>query len=93
VADQPLIKYQLKLQKDPDELKKFKAGGETARASMRAHDVPEGVHEALLGGHEEKIVHALNREMLEGAAPPANFGGDGTWNMTHFRAPQPNGGA
>jgi len=93
VADQPLINYQLTLQNDPDELKKFKAGGETARASMRAHDVPEDIHEALLAGHEEKIIHALHREVLEGAAPPANFGGDGTWNMQQFRAPEPKGDA
>gem|GEM_PF-3767531 len=40
MADQPLINDQRKLQNDPDELKKFKVGGDVARASLRAHDVP-----------------------------------------------------
>jgi hypothetical protein len=89
VPHRPLYDYQLTLQNDPNELAKFRRGGDAALASMHEHGLPDELFALLLSSDPEdktKVLLYAERELARDLTGSAY-----AECMQTFAEPEPEG--
>ena len=89
MENRPLYDYQLTLQNDPNELAKFRQGGDAALASMREHGLPDELFALLLSDEPEDkatLLRYVERELAREAT-----GSTYAECLLTFTEPEPEG--